>query len=486
MTALATRLLPLAFAIGALAQGSDAFAQATINLETANGRCVATTDASGLVLVPGSTTLQANGVTLAASQAGACNPAGGASSSFGATVVTSGSQTPGAAFTPSIGSPFYVIWTATSDATTCTLGGNLAGNVTGWTPGTVACSGAACSGSHAVQVTPTASGNHNFAVTCTNASGYAASSAVNVPAPATPAPTPNPITLTVANTNVTAGVPFTVTWPQMQNTNRCVGTGTLNGAAQSNLGDWTSVNTVSTSAQNSRTVTVPATAGTGPLALSLVCWNADNSASATGQLSGITVAAPVVGACPNTIPGSGSTPLTWLKTSGVSYGVYPKQRTNVNVTEWNNVWGYNDTTAATPVAWPGVGGASPVIRQMERNKYLGIHFKTPPAAAAAGQNGSFSNPSLNNSLPIDMAISRTCGDFSADLPTPGCFVSNVPSSDANLLSWKFTTNAPGSWCNLQPDTDYYVNLKYTDPTGTANGCSSGATVCALATASFHN
>ncbi len=366
-------------AIAFCAASPWALAQTTINLNTANGTCVAViADPAGLTLdtTPGSTTLVGNDVTLTASQPGACNPAGG--------------------------------------------GGGL------------------------------------------------------------PAPTPNPIPLT-APASAQSGVLFAVTWPQMANATQCVGSGTLNGANAPTLGDWTTLTTVSTSGTNTRNVLVPSSSNTSTLVLTLTCWNADNSASATGQTGSIAVAAAPVGTCPTTITMPNGT-RTLLTRSNISYGVYPAQRPNVDVSQWDNIWGHNSTTD-TGTPWPGVGGASPVLGSFARASYIGAHFRTTSDTTRLGH---FSNPSFVAGPNVTMAISTQCGDFSAHLPTPGCIATDVPPSDANLVSWKLTPNNPTGSCNLQPNTDYYVNMTFTDPAAIVNGCPSGATTCFIGAVSYHN
>lgn len=458
-------------------------AQTTINLNTANGTCVAVSSgALASETAPGSTALRANGVTLTASQQGACNPAGGGSSSnFNANVALSGSPTPNAPYTPAVGAPFYVLWSASTDATACTLGGNFSSGITGWALGSRACTdGASCSTAHAVQVTPTAAGNYSFSVTCTNASGQATSNAVNVPQPATPPPTPNPLTLSAPASGNAGGI-YAVTWPQMSNAASCVGTGTIGGVNQPSLGDWTGLTSVSTTAPNARNLTIPASAVAGTqLALTLKCWNADQSASVTSDVATIDIAAPVAG-CPTTI-NTPDGPRTLLVTSGISYGAYPPQRPGVNLTEWNNIWGYNNITASTPVPWPGVGGSSPVIRSFARTSYVGAHFKTGSSTSVLG---NFSIPTFAAGPNVTMAISTQCGDFSDHLPTPGCLKTNVPTADANAVQWKLTANNPTGSCNLQPNTDYYVNLMLTDHLSTEE-CAASAATCNMAPVSFHN
>ena len=477
-----SRLLPAAFCAVLFVSAIAANAQTTINLNTANGTCVAVTNSAGLNTEssPGSTSLRADGVSLTAQQQGACNPVGGSSSMFNATVATSGSSTPGTPYTPAINAPFYVLWSASQDATACTYGGNFTTGMSGWTVGARACTdGTSCSAAHAVQVTPTAAGNYNFSVTCTNASGYAATSTMNVPQPATPAPTPNPIPLTTPST-ASAGSAVSIVWPQMANAASCTGTGTLDGVNVPVLGDWTTLTAVSTTTANARNVTIPSTAVVGSqLKLTLTCWNADHSASAIGTSANIGVTVAAAG-CPATITTTDGA-RNLLTTSGVSYGVYPTQRPNVNLLEWDNLWGYNNTSATTPVPWPGVGGSSPVIRGFLRESYIGAHFRTGSSTAV---NGHFTNPSFAAGPAQTIAISTECGDFSAHLPTPGCLVQNAPTADGTTISWKLTSNNPTGSCNLQPNTDYYINMMLTDHTSTVE-CSS-QTTCNMAAVSYHN
>lgn len=93
-----------------------------------------------------------------------------------------------------------------------------------------------------------------------------------------------------------------------------------------------------------------------------------------------------------------------------------------------------------------------------------------------------------------MAISTRCGDFTQALPTPGCLAdaaygelpwTGVPTADKPLVGWKFTPNAPGSWCNLQPNQDYWVNLMFANPLDFFN-CNAAESTCVLGTVSYHN
>ena len=83
---------------------------------------------------------------------------------------------------------------------------------------------------------------------------------------------------------------------------------------------------------------------------------------------------------------------------------------------------------------------------------------------------------------IDVTISRTCGDFSANTANPACVVLNHPSDETSVARWWFRTGNTGSICHLDPNTDYYLNLKMTDPDEPSQTCSHNADVCAIGTA----
>jgi hypothetical protein len=473
MYAFLPRLVYTALGVLFCSVGSLAVAQTTIQMNTAQGNCTAVTDSSGLTLVPNSTMLQANGVTLTAQQSGACTPTGGGSASnFSANVQISGGTTPGTPYTPAVNAPFYVIWSTTADANVCTRGGGALSGLSGWVPGSQACSGN-CAGSHTEQVTPTTGGNYAFSVTCTNASGFATSSAVIVPPAGAGAPTPSTFTVTAPGT-ATAGNSFTATWPSITNAATCVGTATLGGAAISSLGEWT---TSTATTPQSRSVSVPATA-TGNLVLILTCWNSDHSASAIGTSGVIAVSPASAGTCPSQITSMPGGTRNLLITSSIRYGTQGGTRSGVSLAEWDNIWGHG--TATDPVTpWPGLQLAQVNINQFSNNSYIGAHFKTGSASQVANWTGHFVNGGSSAGTPnTTMSISTVCGDFSEHLPSPGCFIDHAPGDPPgggvvrgnNLISWNFTSVNPAGTCNLSPNTDYYVNIIQANPSS-SQGCS---------------
>jgi len=282
---------------------------------------------------------------------------------------------------------------------------------------------------------------------------------------AAPAPTPDNFALTgPASANINQA--FNVSWA-VSNASTCTGSASLNGSSAS-LPGWTDV----TTATSPRTVTASVV---GTYTLTLRCSNAAvPPASVNSQPLTIVVSQTGGGSC------QAPAGLTRLLTSNITYGaVNLSARPNVAVTEWDNIWGHGNTTdGITP--WPGVTGSSPVMRQFGRTNFVAAHFNT--GAHASPTSGWIIYPTNIGGPNIDIAISPTCGDFSANVPNPGCSIQNAASDDSRAISWKFTSGNTTSYCNLQPNTDYYVNIKLHDPTSPVE-CAASASVCPLYTLS---
>lgn len=155
--------------------------------------------------------------------------------------------------------------------------------------------------------------------------------------------------------------------------------------------------------------------------------------------------------------------------SDVTYGpIHPTQinpaRSNVDTTEWDAVWGHASWTDGM-ASWPGKSGSAPVLRNFARKNFVAIHFRTPAAASAAStMKGFFTYPLDWNDPNADAVISTKCGDFSANSANPGCVNLDVPASNEFLLWWKFSPGNETNFCILQPNRDYYLNIRLTDPT----------------------
>ncbi len=378
---------------------------------------------------------------------------------------------------------FYVRYHVGNDASVCMRGGSFAGKLDGWVLGSYACGNgaSACTpGWSAYQkVTPRAAGNFSFSILCSNATGPKSLAPVAVTQPAAPAN----IELQGIPSSAQPGTSFNVSWAAVAGASKCDGTGTIN-STPATLGPWTTATTVT----SPRKVNVPASAVAGQqLRLTLECKDAAGVVLASGTAGPISIGAAT--ACPATIaspnPAQANRTLSLIARSDVTYGVYAGTRTNVNLLEWNDVWGHASHTDSG-TSWPGPIGSNPVIKGFQRNSYMGVHFKT---SATGLVPGSFTNQNYVGSANLVMAISSVCGDFTEHLPSPGCLKesqygggpwSGTPASDTKMVSYKFTDTNPTGYCNLQPSTDYYVNIYMADPNQVVSGkCPQGSPTCPI-------
>ena len=138
----------------------------------------------------------------------------------------------------------------------------------------------------------------------------------------------------------------------------------------------------------------------------------------------------------------------------------------VNVTAWDNIWGHiSELDGLTD--WPGVAGASPTIRSLGKREYIGAKFHTPPDLLP-NMRGWYKHVMYSGGPPIDFAISRICGDFD---PAAGCSAYNARADDNTMVSWRTSGTTTAYQCTLAPDTDYYVNIRITDPNVNDVNCS---------------
>jgi hypothetical protein len=283
-------------------------------------------------------------------------------------------------------------------------------------------------------------------------------------------PTPNGFALNgIASTYSTVPATATVTW-SVQNATTCVGIATLNGA-QTTIAGWTD-NTAAS--PQSRAITFPTA---GAYVLAMQCSNSANPPITIVSGAYATVVSQGGGGGGGACPGPAN--LTGrLMTSDISYGAYnPQARPDVDVTEWNNIWGYAGVTdPSPPMPWPGVDGAGPVIREFARNKFLAAHFNT---GATPMIQGSWAYQSNIGGPNIDVVVSTVCGDFSENTTYPGCSLYNIYSDgQASLKYFSNGGNAGRTQCSLQLNTDYYLNVRYTDPTSSVE-CPAGSATCPM-------
>jgi hypothetical protein len=170
-------------------------------------------------------------------------------------------------------------------------------------------------------------------------------------------------------------------------------------------------------------------------------------------------------ACPATLLGS-TGPLTLRRTSDILYlpGTAHVRR-NVDVTQWNNIWGHIDELDDL-MLWPGVPGASPTIRTVGKTEYIAAKFHVPLDALPT-LNGTFKHVMYGGGPNVDATISRTCGDF--ETRDDGCWVMDAMSNDNPMLRWR-VSSSNRFYCHLDPGSDYYLNIRFTNPQTTGPDC----------------
>jgi hypothetical protein len=151
--------------------------------------------------------------------------------------------------------------------------------------------------------------------------------------------------------------------------------------------------------------------------------------------------------------------------SDIAYG--DVTLTDVDVTVFENLWG-RVADSGPPTPWPGLSGSTPLILDFTKTGYLAAKFHTSPDPSDMLQ-GMFKYTSYPFMGPdLDVSISGQCADFSPEQTS--CVWSNVAPIDQGFLYWRFSAGDLFH-CQLQPDTDYYVNVRFNDPTATAPQCS---------------
>ena len=148
-------------------------------------------------------------------------------------------------------------------------------------------------------------------------------------------------------------------------------------------------------------------------------------------------------------------------------------RYNVDVTEWKNIWGHATASDAT-VDWPGRPNSSPVIMNFGKVTYIAAHFRVPQGTPPSWF-GWITHTEYVYGHNLTGAISRYCGDFSPN--AQACFINS--KSGQNLVPWRTRV---GNFCPLEPNTDYYLNLKMTNPNEASATCARTSSSCAIGTA----
>lgn len=405
---------------------SSAHAQVTVHMTTAQQKsCTATTDANGLTLVPGTTDLQATGVGLSGDGCGTSGSDFQAALNVSPTTVTAGS-------------PVTVTWSAGQPATRCMYTGST--GLTGWNVGAVACQGAQCAQPHTATVTPTAATTYNIAVTCTNETGHR-EAALTATSPPTK-PQPDGFALSAAPVSPNVNTAFDVSW-SVTGATSCTGTAKFNGNPLTSLTGWIGTTTTT----SPRTVTA---SQAGTYTLQLACSN--TAGTSNSQELTVVVNDPTQTSC--TAAG-----LTRKTSARIVYPNVPGSgpRVGADLRIFDQIWGADDNST-TPVGWPGSLATAPAIEAWGRTEFIAAKFVAPAAAANKYQQIGVSS---YNSDTMTMSVSTVCGDFAP--ANPRC----VSTAGAGRNFAKISE----AGCPLTPGTEYYINMKYANPSATGCGAS---------------
>jgi hypothetical protein len=144
-------------------------------------------------------------------------------------------------------------------------------------------------------------------------------------------------------------------------------------------------------------------------------------------------------------------------------------RYNVDVREWDNIWGHA-TVFDDTVPFPGRPNSAPIILNFGTTTYIAAHFHVP-AGALPNTFGWLTHTEYNYGTDVESAISTACGDF--DPTSQACY--SAGASGQILFVW--AVPPPGTFCALQPGADYYLNLRATNPDATGPDCDPAASTC---------
>jgi hypothetical protein len=154
-------------------------------------------------------------------------------------------------------------------------------------------------------------------------------------------------------------------------------------------------------------------------------------------------------------------------TTTVGYNVHNTGSLAVDATQFETIFGRASVSDPSTLPFPGVTGTGPVFHWIFSGQYYSGWFHTPPTGRYTGSLAFQSNDSRGcvnvNGTPgpcgqpyYDVSISRQCNDY-GDSATYA--VLNAPSDGSPHLGWSMGYVSG----DLEPDTDYYLNIRMHDP-----------------------
>ncbi len=364
-----------------------------------------------------------------------------------------------------------VQWAA-ANATSCIYGGSFA---TGWPSGTSACSStASCQTLHDVSLSPPSAGQYQFSLTCSNSTGSVTSTSPFRDVAANPPV----ITQGPSSWNVTpwqAGQTRTVQWSATNADNCNFSADTLPSGVQLNQflsGGITSCTSQANCGSSNNLILSATQAGT--YAITLTCSRSSGGSTTNSASWDVTQGSSA--GCLN--PAAG-----WNRLESgeiFNFGAYQSVGFH-DLTQFASIWGrdYGDSVGNYPIIaqWPGVAQQL-VMPKFGRGQYIAAKFHTP----ANGQRGhtlkpdgtsyAFSGGGTANLAKLSATVSTVCGDFDTASPNiaPNCKFNQLIGGDSMPI---FSNYASGSFCRLQPNTDYYLNLIFAPLTSPASAVFNG-------------
>ena len=365
-----------------------------------------------------------------------------------------------------------VQWAAVN-ATSCNYGGSSA---SGWPSGQPACSTTNdCQSLHNVTLSPPSGGQYQFSLTCSNSTGSVTSTSEGRSVSANPPI----ITQGPSNWNVLpweSGQSKNVQW-SATNASDCSFTATTLPAgvtiAQFLSAGVTSCSTQATCSSSNNLILNATVAGT--YGVTLTCNGVGGGTTTSSNSWNVTQNSG--GTCLQPAPG-------WnrLTTAEIfNFGAYQSVGFH-DATQYDSIWGrnYGDQAGGYPITkqWPGVAQQF-VMPKFGNNQFIAAKFHTP----ASGQHGSdltIDGTSFNSSgggsnatmARISATVSTACGDFNASS-------TNIPahcqwSQRGGFNAFSINSGYPAApICNLQPNTDYYLNIIYAPLTSPASAVFNG-------------
>jgi len=153
--------------------------------------------------------------------------------------------------------------------------------------------------------------------------------------------------------------------------------------------------------------------------------------------------------------------------------------TNVDVTQWANVWGRSDAFDP-PVPWPGLSDSMPTILNFGKDTYMALEFRVPPGSPP-NLYGWITHTEYNYGADLTASISTGCGDFEPP-SSPLCLIHSV--SGQLLVPWALPP--PQTFCPLVQNGDYFLNLVITDPRRPSTTCAPAEPSCVVGTANNYH